>query len=150
MFIQSKIVMKKFTRIKKTIIIFGLLAVINLFALPIAMAQEKAPAQSTADRCKAYKQQFEITGGVNIIPTTNLFCSGTQAALWVIKILLGFSGTVAVVFLVFGGYLYLTSGGNEEQVEQGKKVLINSIIGLVVIILSTAIVTIVSSTLSLQ
>ena len=37
-----------------------------------------------------------------------------------------------------------TSAGNEEQSEKGKKILINSVIGLVVIILASAIVRIIA------
>jgi hypothetical protein len=65
----------------------------------------------------------------------------------VVKMLLGFAGAIAVVALIIGGYLYISSAGNEEQAEKGKKVIINSIIGLVVIILSYAIVSIVSTAL---
>jgi hypothetical protein len=43
----------------------------------------------------------------------------------------------------------MTSAGNEEQAEKGRKILINSVIGLAVIIMSTAIVTIVASALTL-
>ena len=58
------------------------------------------------------------------------------------------SGTVVILFLIYGGFIYLTSAGNDEAAEKGKKILINAVIGLVVIIMSTAIVTIVSGLLS--
>ncbi len=54
----------------------------------------------------------------------------------VLKLLLGLAGAIAVVLVVIGGFQYLTSAGNEEQAESGKKTLINAAIGLVVIILA--------------
>ena len=39
----------------------------------------------------------------------------------VISLLLFVSGALAVVFVIIGGYQYITSAGNEEQSEKGKK-----------------------------
>ena len=147
--------MIKFTKsiIKKFTVLAGLAIIVSVLILPltsqISLAQEKAPRIDSKSRCDKYKEQFAV-GTTNIIGETQVFCSGTEAALWAIKILLAFSGTTAILFLIFGGYLYLTSGGSDEQAEKGKKVLVNSIIGLVVIVMSTAIVTIISSTLALK
>ncbi|MFH1508552.1 MAG: hypothetical protein ABIE68_00015, partial [bacterium] len=41
----------------------------------------------------------------------------------IIKWMLGLIGVVLVVLIVYGGFLYMTSAGNEEQVDRGKKVL---------------------------
>lgn len=65
----------------------------------------------------------------------------------VLKWLLTLAGVVATVFIIIGGYLYITAAGNEEQSEKGKKTLVNAIIGIVVVVLSMAIVTIVTNTL---
>ena len=66
----------------------------------------------------------------------------------VIQLMLILSGMIAVVFVIIGGYQYITSGGNEEQAEKGKKAIINAIIGLVVVMLAYAIVTIIADTLT--
>lgn len=57
----------------------------------------------------------------------------------IIQAVLGLIGIVAVVLILYSGYLIMTSAGNEEKVAEGKKVLINSIIGLVIILSSLAI-----------
>ena len=54
---------------------------------------------------------------------------------------------VFVIFLMVGGFWYLSSAGNEEQAEKGQKTITNSIIGLVVIIMAYAIVRIVAGLL---
>lgn len=82
--------------------------------------------------------------------TTGICASSslTDLLVKVIKILLGLAGVIAVLILIVGGFWYITSSGNEEQVEKGKKAIINAIIGLVVVMLSYAIVTIISTTLT--
>lgn len=39
-------------------------------------------------------------------------------------------GGVAVLFIIYGGYLFLTSGGNQLNVEKGKMYITYAIIGL--------------------
>ena len=65
----------------------------------------------------------------------------------VLRWLLTFAGIIATVYLIIGGYQYITSGGNEEQSEKGKKTLVSAIIGVVIVILSITIITIVTNTL---
>ena len=67
---------------------------------------------------------------------------------WVIRILLYLAGAVAVLFVIIGGYQYMTSGGNEETAEKGRKTLINAIIGIVIIILSYVIVNVIVNLVS--
>ena len=71
-----------------------------------------------------------------------------EVILKVLKILLTMVGIVAVLFIILGGFWYMTAGGNEEQAEKGKKALLNAIIGLVVIVLSYAIVAIITKALT--
>lgn len=83
--------------------------------------------------------------------TTGICANSTLSGLLinVIKLLLGLAGIIAVVVLIVGGFWYITSAGNEEQAEKGKKAIINAVIGLVVVILAYAIVAIISNTLSM-
>jgi hypothetical protein len=57
----------------------------------------------------------------------------------IVKVILGLLGTIFVVLLVFAGFKWMTSGGNSEQVEEAKKLIINSAIGLLIILSSYAI-----------
>ena len=68
-----------------------------------------------------------------------------ELLLRIINILLAIAGLVAVLFLIIGGFRYITAGGNEETAEAGKKTIINAIIGVVILILSFVIVRVVSS-----
>lgn len=59
----------------------------------------------------------------------------------VIKAALGVSGSIALLMFVYGGFLWMTSGGNATQVDKGKKVLLWAILGIVLIAASYAVVT---------
>lgn len=66
----------------------------------------------------------------------------------IINIALAVAGLVAVLFLIIGGFRYITSAGNEETAEQAKKIITNAIIGIVIIILSFVIVRVISNALT--
>lgn len=57
-----------------------------------------------------------------------------------INIFLGVLALIAVVILLYGGFTWMTSNGNEEKIERAKKILKNGGIGLVIIFASWAIV----------
>ncbi|MFC1702903.1 IPT/TIG domain-containing protein, partial [Patescibacteria group bacterium] len=59
----------------------------------------------------------------------------------IIRSFLGFLGIVAVMIILYAGFLWMTAGGNEEQVSKAKKMLINGVIGLVIILSAFTIVT---------
>ena len=58
----------------------------------------------------------------------------------VINFLILIAAAVAVVFVIAGGYFILTSSGSQSQEKQGKDMLKNALIGLVIILLSAAVV----------
>ncbi|MDD5693667.1 MAG: pilin [Patescibacteria group bacterium] len=58
--------------------------------------------------------------------------------------LLGFVGALAVLFIVYGGFLYMTSGGNQQKVDTAKKTLTYAIGGLIIVILAGLIFNIIT------
>jgi hypothetical protein len=121
-----------------------------LFTPITVLAQNKAATVDTATRCSTFLSQFKLSTGSNIVKDSNLpqFCSATEIILFAFNLGMALAGTVTIVFLMVGGFFYVTSAGNEEQAEKGRKILINAVIGLVVIILSTAIVRILANLLN--
>ncbi|MFA5644494.1 MAG: hypothetical protein WC928_03145 [Patescibacteria group bacterium] len=57
----------------------------------------------------------------------------------VINVILSFVGVVFMVLIIYGGILWMTAGGNDQQIEKAKKIFLESIIGLVVVLLAYAI-----------
>ena len=51
------------------------------------------------------------------------------------------AGVVAITYLIFSGFTYLTAGGNADAAKKGSQGILYSIIGLIIIALSYAIFT---------
>ncbi|MBI4435119.1 hypothetical protein HY630_00455 [Candidatus Uhrbacteria bacterium] len=51
-----------------------------------------------------------------------------------IQAILGITGSVALLMFVYGGFLWLTSGGVPDRVKKGKEVMKWAVLGLVVIV----------------
>lgn len=61
----------------------------------------------------------------------------------VIEWALYLAAIIAVVFIIIGGFMYITSAGNDGQAKKGRDTLVNALIGLAIIILSYLIVQVV-------
>ena len=69
-----------------------------------------------------------------------------QTVLNVIRLVLGLMTLIAVVLVIYGGFVWLTAAGNEENVEKAKKIISAAVIGLIVILLAWAVVIFVART----
>ena len=58
----------------------------------------------------------------------------------VINFLLGFLGLLAVILVIYAGFLYVTDAGGDENIGKAKNIILYAIIGLVIIFASYAIV----------
>lgn len=58
----------------------------------------------------------------------------------VINAVLGIVGSVALIMFIYGGFVWMTAGGNDRAISQGRGVLMWAAIGLIVIFTSYAIV----------
>lgn len=82
----------------------------------------------------------EVNNGLN----GSLAGGGTDLRTIIARIInfaLGFLGIVAVGLILYGGFLWMTAAGDEDKVEQAKKLLKNAVIGLIIILASWAIAT---------
>lgn len=66
----------------------------------------------------------------------------------VFEIILRIGGLAAVGFVIFGGIQYILSQGEPDRTKASKNTIINALIGLVVAIMSTAIVNLVGSSIT--
>jgi hypothetical protein len=66
----------------------------------------------------------------------------------IINIVLGFLGVIALILIIYAGFLWMTSEGNEEKVAKAKKTLISAVIGLLIILASWGIATFLINRLS--
>ncbi len=85
-------------------------------------------------------------GGRFELPNPNKFnrigenTSLREYILRVLNFILTFLGLVAVAMVIYGGYLYIFSMGEDSNIEKGKKIIIYGVIGILVILASFALV----------
>jgi len=119
-------------KISKHLIAFAILAIL---VLPVVAS--KALAQTDAN------STFGITTVDNSLNGT-LGKSNTDPRTLIVNILniaLGFLGVIAVGIILFGGFKWMTAAGNEDKVEEAKKVLSAGVIGLLIVLSSWALAT---------
>lgn len=59
-----------------------------------------------------------------------IFCIAAKT----INLLLGIAGGVAILFFVYGGIMYMMSGGDEKQLGNAKAAITYSVLGLLIIL----------------
>lgn len=74
---------------------------------------------------------------------------GLSAFIWkivlnVIQMMLNLIGYLAVGFIIFGGFKYMTSAGAADGMVKARKTIFNAVIGLVLSIFSIAIVNVIA------
>lgn len=113
------------------LISFFLLLILTLFTPPTIHAQ------SASTGTDAYCTPGDPTSGVQ----TALGCISTEATGvgffgQLINIIIGISGGLALVMMLFGTFIVTTSAGMPDKLKEGQEILTSAIAGLLFIILS--------------
>lgn len=72
---------------------------------------------------------------INIVYSGNV-SSGQWFFAKLANMALFFAGPTAIIFLLFGGYLFVTSAGDEEKAKKGKNIVINTAIATLILLAS--------------
>lgn len=57
----------------------------------------------------------------------------------IIRVLLGFLGIIFLALIVYAGFMWMTSAGNEERVAKSKRIMSAAVIGLAIVLSAYAI-----------
>jgi hypothetical protein len=131
-----------FKKFKNQIIL--VVASLTMLAPGFAFGVASATTNSIANNvCQGAN---DVAGGTSdqCTGTTNINISTIATKL--INIISIIVGIVAVIMIVFGGFKYITSGGDSGNVTSAKNTLLYAIIGLIVVALAQFIVHFVLST----
>lgn len=60
--------------------------------------------------------------------------------LTILNFFLGFLGLLAVLMVIYGGMLYMIAQGDQGKVDKGRKIITYAIIGIIIILISFALV----------
>ena len=68
---------------------------------------------------------------------------GTQelrtSIMQVINVILSFLGIIALIIILWGGFMWMTAGGNEEKVTKARQMLVAGVVGLAIVLAAYAI-----------
>ena len=98
-------------------------------------------ATSSSDYWPSARRNFEIFldfGNYGAVADERVNNPITAVAT-VVRTALAFMGAAILIVILYSGFRWMTAGGNEEQVTEAKKWLINGVIGMVLILLAYAI-----------
>lgn len=91
-----------------------------------------------------YKYLTFTPGDANCNIDFDITKDSPKVALAIFEIVLRIGGIVAVVFVIYGGFLYLTSQGEPDRAKNARTTIINALAGLVITTLSVAIVNLIA------
>lgn len=101
----------------KNIFIFFIVAFFIFFQFNFAGAL----VPGSAERTVQYKE-----GSYQLV---DVLLVGRNVFDWV----LGIIGSLALLFFVFGGFMFLISSGNEQKVAEAKAIITNAVIGILIV-----------------
>lgn len=118
--------------LKRITILLALFGLVGLFAAPMASAQLfdevcNEPGASSSAACQDTSGDDPITGEDGLI-------------LRIISIVSVVGGIIAVVIIMYGGFQYITSGGDPGKTTGARNTILYAVIGLLVIALAQAVV----------
>ncbi len=58
----------------------------------------------------------------------------------IVEFLLGISGSLALLMFVYGGFVWVMSGGSEEKITKGKTIVRNAVTGLIIVFLAFGVI----------
>lgn len=115
--------------LKKSVKIF-IVSIISIFFLSVAIVSAEGLLPEQSGSCP--------TSGVNCgAYSLNDF---GKLAINIASLIMGLSGSLALLFFIYGGFMMLISAGESGKIGQAKQIITNSLIGLVLVFVSYAIV----------
>jgi len=102
-----------------------------VFNISLAYSQGLVPEASGNSNCPGgdatYCGNYEVNDFVSL-------------AINVSKWILGMVGSLALIMFIYGGVMFLISGGGSEKISQAKKIIIAAVIGLIIVFASYLII----------
>ena len=140
-------IMKQYLKI----VLMSLILLVLFAGIPMVStyAQTTTRTNTSTGGSNSLPAGDKVQGGLNAIkesfPDTVVDKASTFSDLvkTIIDYALYLAAIIAVIFIIIGGYMYITSAGKDDQAKNGRKTLANALIGLVIVVLSYVIVQVV-------
>ena len=107
-----------------------------LLLLLLATVLTSLPAPANASTLDQVNSGFSQTGEEAGYPVQGGKPKQEFADAWVnyVNGMISLMGLLFMVLMIYGGWLWMSAKGNEEQVQRAKKLIINAVIGLTLVI----------------
>lgn len=108
-----------------------ILVVLNIFVSFYYMSVVRAAkiSDSVNEKIKPFENEGLVSGNVQTVAGT------------IIKTALGIVGSLALVMFIYGAFQWMTAGGESKKIDSAKKTFVWSVIGLLLVFFSYAILT---------
>ena len=142
-----KQILKNLFKMKKTIIILSILSIGILMVMPVLayIPEDIDPIPSTstpASSTPSIPQSLNIENPLGETSDITTLVENILNFLW------NLAFVIAPILIVYAGYLYLSSAGNEDKVKKAQKALIWAIVGFAVILIASGVPAIIQKLLS--
>ncbi|HEX5797611.1 MAG TPA: pilin [Candidatus Saccharimonadales bacterium] len=132
-------------KLKRLIATSGAALLLAISVTPaLAGAQRAGTVSPDIENSACKGSNLDLSGGTNTAACQNITGqTGTQANDLVAKIINIFSiivGIVSVIMIIYGGFRYVTSGGESSNITTAKNTILYAIIGLIIVALAQFIV----------
>ena len=116
----------KTLRMKRILATLVIVMTVSLMALPLI-----------TNALNSAENLFDLNSARDIGLGSNVPLKDTINA--IIKVILGFLGLLAVIIILWGGFIWMTAMGDETKTETAKKLIIAGIVGIIIILAAYAI-----------
>ena len=133
---------------------FSIVALIMTFSMSLFSLTTAPVAAADGGGCNPHFLTFPtwyrgLTSGADCTIKSPGEVGGLSNFIWkialnILEILLQVVGYVSAAFIIYGGFLYLTSTGDPGKAAAARKTILNAIVGLVISFFSVAIVSLIS------
>ncbi|MFA5076050.1 MAG: hypothetical protein WC480_01385 [Patescibacteria group bacterium] len=123
---------------KKIKFLFSFILLVFCLLPSLSVMAVEQPHQTATD----WHRDFITASGFAIPGTTegaNLESGITNIIALILSVVLSTLGAIFLILVLYAGILWMTAGGNQEQVTKAKKLLINATIGLTIVLSAYAI-----------
>jgi hypothetical protein len=126
--------------IKKSVLVFVSTFVLIIGSVGVAAAAVPANCKNTFLGIPAWYQYLDLDAQCNVIPPAEDGWLVILIILGVFDIILYIAGFAAVIFVIWGGFKYLTSGGEPQKAVAARTTLLNALVGLAIALIASRVV----------
>lgn len=104
-----------------------------IFSLPLIVS-----ADNVTDNLTTVVNQTDLVKNDNLYEVIGI----------IVNVLLGFLGVIMVLFIIYGGFIWMTAGGDSGKVDKAKSFIRNAVIGVIIVLAAYAIASFTLSTIN--